>query len=171
MSIQAYILPLILGAFGLYCSFSKNDLQGAFLEGGREGVSGAFALIPTLVIMMTAVSMFNASGASEILTKLVSPILEFAGIPKELSPLLIIRPLSGSGSTAVLSDILEKYGADSRIGQISSVLCASSDTVFYVVTLYMSSVKIKQTRHALPVALAVSVLGAVLSSVIVSFLL
>ena len=69
MSIQAYILPLILGAFGLYCSFSKNDLQGAFLEGGREGVSGAFALIPTLVIMMTAVSMFNASGASEILKR------------------------------------------------------------------------------------------------------
>jgi spore maturation protein B len=169
--VQAYILPLILCAFGCVCLFSKNDVQTPFLEGAREGLGGAFSLIPTLVMIMTAVSLFNASGASEIITSLISPILNAVKIPPELAPLLIVRPLSGSGSTAILSDIFEKHGADSTVGLSASVICASSDTVFYVVSLYMSAINVKRTRHALPVALAVSVIGAILSCVLVRVLL
>ena len=166
MIISNYVMPVILGVFGLCCIFSKKDLQSGFITGAKEGLNGAFSLIPILVLIMTSVSMFNASGASDILTKLISGFTNKLGIPPELTPLIIVRPLSGSGSTALLSEVLEKYGPDSFIGNCASIMCASSDTVFYVTALYMSSADVKGTRYTIPCAVAVMLLGTVLSCIL-----
>lgn len=171
MTVSNYIMPLILGIFGLGCIFSKKDVQSGFISGAKEGITGSFSLIPILVLLMTSVAMFNASGACDMLCSLIGGLTEKLGIPSELTPLIIIRPLSGSGSTALLSEVLEKYGADSFIGNCASIMCASSDTVFYVTALYMSSAGVKNTRYTIPCAIAVMLLGTLLSCLLARFLI
>lgn len=163
MSFSDIILPLLLVLFGLACLLSKKDTGTLFIEGASEGIRSAFSILPPLVLLMTATSMFSASGASELLTKLLSPVFDMIGVPSELTPLLIVRPLSGSGSTALLSDALNTYGPDSYIGRCASIISASSDTVFYVTALYMSGAGVKKTRYTIPCALAVMVFGTVMS--------
>lgn len=169
MSASALILPIILSVFSLFCIFSKNDIQNSFILGAKEGLNGAFSLIPTLVLLLTAVSMFSASGAAELLAKLLSPVLNKVGVPSELAPLLIVRPLSGSGATALLTDVFEKHGPDSFIGICASVISGSSDTVFYVTALYMSGAGATKSRYTLPCAIAVMIIGILLSCVLVRF--
>ncbi len=164
------LLPAILAVFGLACVFSKKDLPGAFLSGAKEGLRSGIGLLPTLVILLTAVSMFSASGAPELLSKLLAPLLSRLGIPSELTPLLIVRPLSGSGSTALLNEIYETYGPDSFPAQCASVLTASSDTLVYVVAVYLSAARVTKSRHTIPAALLVMLLGIVLSCLLVRFL-
>lgn len=169
MSASALILPIILSAFSLFCILSKNDTQNSFISGAKEGLNGAFSLIPTLVLLLTAVSMFSASGAAELLGKLLSPVLNKVGVPSELAPLLIVRPLSGSGATALLTDVFENHGPDSFIGICASVISGSSDTVFYVTALYMSGAGATKSRYTLPCAIAVMIIGILLSCVLVRF--
>ena len=170
MNFSSLIFPVILSAFALYVVFSKKEVQNGFISGAKEGLNGAFSLIPTLVLLLTAVSMFSASGASEPLGKLLSPILNKVGVPSELAPLLIVRPLSGSGATALLTDVFEKHGPDSFIGKCASVISGSSDTVFYVTALYMSGAGATKSRYTLPCAIAVMLFGTVLSCLIVGIL-
>lgn len=169
--ISALIIPLILAAFGLCLAFSKKDLTGKFLEGAKEGLSSGIGLLPTLVLLMTAVAMFSASGAAEWLAGLLQPIMHKLGVPSELTPLLIIRPISGSASTALLSELFEKYGADSVVGRCASVLMASSDTLFYVVAVYMSAAGVKKSRHTLLSAFFVMLLSIFLSCFLVRLFL
>ena len=157
------VIPLILTVFGLGCVFSKKDLPSAFLEGAKDGLRSAVGLLPTLVILMTAVSMFNASGAAMYLARLIAPIMEKLGVPPELTPFLVVRPVSGSGSLALLTDLLSETGADSFAAKCAAVLMASSDTVIYVAAVYMSAAGVKKTRHTLPAAFAVMLLGIFLS--------
>ena len=169
MSFSSLILPIILSLFALHAVFSKSDTQTWFVSGANEGLKSAFALIPTLVLLLTAVSMFTASGAAELLSKLLSPVLNKVGVPSELAPLLIVRPLSGSGATALLTDVFEKHGPDSFIGLCASVISGSSDTVFYVTALYMSGAGATRSSYTLPCAIAVMMIGILLSCVLVRF--
>ena len=169
MSFSSLILPIILSLFALHAVFSKSDTQPWFVSGANEGLKSAFALIPTLVLLLTAVSMFTASGAAELLSKLLSPVLNKVGVPSELAPLLIVRPLSGSGATALLTDVFEKHGPDSFIGLCASVISGSSDTVFYVTALYMSGAGATRSSYTLPCAIAVMMIGILLSCVLVRF--
>lgn len=169
MSFSSLILPIILSLFALHAVFSKSDTQTWFVSGANEGLKSAFALIPTLVLLLTAVSMFSASGAAELLSKLLSPVLNKVGVPSELAPLLIVRPLSGSGATALLTDVFEKHGPDSFIGLCASVISGSSDTVFYVTALYMSGAGATRSSYTLPCAIAVMMIGILLSCVLVRF--
>ena len=171
MNFSSLILPIILSLFALYAVFSKKDTQNSFISGANEGLKSAFSLIPTLVLLLTAVSMFSASGASEILGKLLSPVLARIGVPSELAPLLIVRPLSGSGATALLTDVFEKHGADSFVGLCASVISGSSDTVFYVTALYMSGAGATKSRYTLPCAIAVMLFGTVLSCLVVRLII
>ena len=161
MILASLALPLLFALFGLLFTVSRQDLTTAFREGATEGLHTAFGLLPTLVMLMTAVSMFSASGAPEYLATWLTPILSKIGIPPELTPLILIRPLSGSGSTALLTQLYETYGADSDVAFCASVLTASSDTLLYVVAVYLSGVK--KTRHTLLSAFLVMLLGIVLS--------
>jgi spore maturation protein B len=169
LSFSSLILPIILSLFALHAVFSKSDTQTWFVSGANEGLKSAFALIPTLVLLLTAVSMFTASGAAELLSKLLSPVLNKVGVPSELAPLLIVRPLSGSGATALLTDVFEKHGPDSFIGLCASVISGSSDTVFYVTALYMSGAGATRSSYTLPCAIAVMMIGILLSCVLVRF--
>ena len=166
MTVSEYIMPLILGIFGLGCIFSKKDIQGSYIAGANEGLKGTFSLIPILVLIMSATSMFSASGACDYLSHWTEGFFSLLGIPSELTSLIIIRPLSGSGSTALLTETLEKYGPDSFIGVCASIMCASSDTVFYITALYTSAAGVKGGFKILPRAIAVMLIGTVLSCLI-----
>ncbi len=166
MTASALAVPIILSLFGALCLLSRKDTLSPFMEGASDGLKSAFGLIPTLVLLMTSVSMFSACGAADYLAGLLSPLLSGIGIPSELVPLIIVRPISGSGGTAILTDILQKYGADSFIGRSASVICASSDTLFYVLTVYLSAAGVKKSRHAFPAAFIVMLLGIILPCII-----
>lgn len=170
MRIATFFLPLLLALFGIYALFSKKDLISPFLEGAKEGMTSGFSLLPTLTLLLTAVAMFNASGATALLTSWLSPLLSRLGIPAEMTPLILIRPLSGSGSTALLTELYETYGPDSFVSRCASVLTASSDTAIYVVTVYMAAAGVKKTRHALPAALLTMGVGVLLSCLLVGHL-
>lgn len=148
-------IPMVTTLAGLIMLFGKGDPFAAFTRGAREGLQSAVRLLPTLVALMVAISMLNASGILDTLASLLSPITTVLGIPTELLPLLITRPFSGSASTAALSSLLEQVGADSFPGLCASVIFGSSDTLVYIVSVYYSSVGIKKTGYTFPIAIAV----------------
>ncbi len=169
--ITSCIIPLLFALFGLSCLISKKDTLPSFTDGARSGFHSAISLLPSLVLLMTAVSMFSASGATDAIASLLSPIMTKLGVPAELLPLIILRPVSGSGSAALLSEILNEHGPDSFVGRCASVLTASSDTLIYVVTVYMASAGIKRIRHTMLAGATVMILGIFLSCFFVRVLL
>ena len=155
--IFSYILPAIVCAVGLTLLFSRRDLFGEFLSGASEGIRTALSLAPVLVPLVVAIKMLNASGAIEILSSFLSPVLSPLGIEPDLLPLLLTRPFSGSASMVTYSELLERHGPDSFISLCASVIMGSSDTVVYVIALYFSSVGVKKSRYALPVAFLIMI--------------
>ena len=153
--LSALPMPLILAAVGAILLFSKKDRFDSFLTGARQGLRTAVNLLPTLCALIVGVSMLNASGAIELLSHLLSPIARTIGVPAELLPLLFTRPFSGSAPTASFVELLERVGADSFAGLCASVIFATSDTMVYIISVYFSSVGIKRSRAALPIATAV----------------
>ncbi len=156
---------LLLGvALLLLCRRRQTaTLFDEFLLGAQEGVGTSVRLLPTLVALMVGVSMLRASGFTTLLSSWLAPLSERLGIPAEILPLVFLRPVSGSGSNAMLIDLFEAYGADSFAGLCASVLLGSSDTMIYVIAVYFSSVSVRRTRHALPAACLVAVLCLLLS--------
>jgi spore maturation protein B len=153
--ISALPMPLILAAVGIIILFGKQNRFDAFLLGAQQGLQTAVQLLPTLCALIVGISMLNASGAIELLSKLLSPIVNAIGIPTEILPLLLTRPFSGSASTASFVELLERVGADSFAGLCASVIFATSDTMVYIISVYFSSVDIKRSGAALPIATAV----------------
>ena len=123
-------------------------------EGLPEGLRVLGRILPALVVLLSAVQMFRASGAMELLTGLLSPVLEGLGIPPETAVLLLVRPVSGSGALAVGSQLMEQYGPDSYIGRVTAVMLGCSETTFYTVAVYYGAAGIRRTRHTVPSALA-----------------
>jgi Uncharacterized membrane protein len=146
------IIPAIITIVGIAMLISRRDLFGAFIEGARDGLETGVKLLPSLVALIAAVSMFNASGAADAVTSLIEPFFSFLGVPAEILPFLIVRPISGGASTAMVSEIFNKYGADSFAGRCVSVIMGSSDTIIYIIAVYFTSVQIKKTRHTIPAA-------------------
>ena len=153
--ISALPMPLILAAVGCILLFGKQNRFESFLLGARQGLDTAVQLLPTLCALIVGVSMLNASGAVELFSKLLSPIVNSLGVPQEILPLLLTRPFSGSASTASFVELLENVGADSFAGLCASVIFATSDTMVYIISVYFSSVGIKHSRSAFPIATAV----------------
>ena len=164
--LSAAVIPIFLALAGAAMCFSKKPLFDAFKEGVREGVGSCVGLFPTLLGLLVCISMFQASGAADWLASLLSSVLSSVGIPPELTPLLLVRPVSGSASTALASELLEKYGADSFVGRCLSVILGSSDTMLYVVAVYLGSVGVNKSRHTIPAA-AVTMLFCVLVSCLI----
>ncbi len=153
--ISALPMPLILAAVGIILLFGKKDRFDSFLVGARQGLQTSIGLLPTLCALIVGVSMLNASGAVELLSYLLSPLVNAIGVPADILPLLLTRPFSGSASTASFVELLERVGADSFAGLCASVIFATSDTMVYIISVYFSSVGIKRSRAALPIATAV----------------
>ena len=153
--ISALPMPLILGIVGVALWVGKSDRFESFLAGARQGLQTAINLLPTLCALIVGVSMLNASGAIDLLSRFLSPVANAIGVPTELLPLLLTRPFSGSASTASFVELLEHVGADSLAGLCASVIFATSDTMVYIISVYFSSVGIKRSRSALLIAATV----------------
>lgn len=138
------------------------DAYGAFLRGAEKGMRSALSLLPALCMMMLMLGMVNASGLTELITRLVSPLTGLMRLPEEVAPMLLLRPLTGSGSLAALESIFENSGVDSRAGRIASVLMGSSETIFYTMTVYLSAAGVKRLPHVLTVSLLAYLLSAAL---------
>ena len=154
-----YIIPSVIVLIFIYGVFKKVDLFGAFTDGAKDGIKTLVNIAPSLVGLVTAVSMLEASGFFDILTQALQPVCTKIGIPAEVVPLGLMRPVTGSGSFAMLDSVLEKYGADSVIGKTASVMAGSTETTFYAITVYFGSVGIKNTRYTIPAALTAEILG------------
>lgn len=160
---SAYVVPVaivFLLGFGI---LRRVPVFDTFLAGAREGISSSVSILPSLVGLILAVTMLNASGALDLLTSFLSPVTKALGFPAEVVPLSLLRPISGSGSTAMLTQVFGEYGPDSFIGRVASVIIGSTETTFYAIAVYFGSVGIKKTRHTVPAALAADMTGYILS--------
>lgn len=147
------ILPLLIGMIVLTALFHKTPIFSVFIRGAREGLDTAVSILPSLVALLTAVSMLRASGAVEALARLLEPLLSKVGLPAETLMLMLIKPFSGSGALATGADIIREFGPDSYIGRVAAVMLGSSETTFYTISVYFGAVGITKTRHAIPAAL------------------
>ncbi len=145
----------------------RAPLYDAFLDGAKEGLKTAGQMLPSLLAMLCAIRAFSASGLLPALCRLLEPLAVRAGIPGETLPLMLLRPLSGSASLAVLKDILHTYGPDSRIGMVASVMMGSSETVFYTCGLYLATAGVKKSRHTVPCALLAWLAGSIAAGLLV----
>ena len=169
-SLSAWMLPLII-SFVLVIGYVKRvPLYNTFVDGAKGGFGTAIRLIPHLIAMMVAVQVFRASGAMDYLIGLLAPVLHFFHIPAEVAPLALLRPISGQGSLALMTDIFKQHGPDSWLGQLASTMQASTDTTLYIITVYFGSVGIQNFRYALKVGLLAD-LASVLGSIVAVWLL
>ena len=146
-------IPFIIFAIVVTGMVRKVKVYEVFIEGAKDGFNVAVRIIPYLVAIMVAIGMFRASGAMAYFVTLVSPITDLIGMPAETVPVALMRPLSGSGSMGIATELIQTHGASSMIGRIASTMFGATDTTFYVIALYFGSVGIKKTRHAVPTGL------------------
>ena len=154
-TLSSLVIPAVLLFAGFLMAQNKKDgsenLFDAFLRGGKEGIRTTLSLIPTLTALVCALTMFKNSGAAELITRLASPLLCKLGIPPEVIPLAVTRPVSGSASTAAFSALLSQTGADSLASVCAAILMGSSDTLIYVMGVYFSVTHVKHTSRALTI--------------------
>jgi len=148
-----FVLPTILVGFPLYGLFKRVPVYETFVEGAKDGFNVAVRIIPYLVAILFAIAMFRASGAMDFLVSALDPVLSLVGFPGEVLPMAIIRPLTGSGSAALVVDMIGEYGEDSIFVKMAAVMFGSSETTFYVIAVYFGAINVKRTRHALPAGL------------------
>ena len=163
----AYAVPAVIAAIVLFGFLRKVPVFDTFVAGAKEGLRTSVSILPTLIGLIMAVSMLSASGALDLLSSLLAPASQFLGLPPQVMPLALIKPFSGSGSTAVLTQIYKDCGPDSLAGRVASVMAGSTETTFYAVAVYYGSVGIKKTRHTIPAALLGDVTACILSALTV----
>ena len=160
-----------LPMFVLLClgvgAWRRVPVYDRFVEGAREGLRTAAYIAPSLIAMLCAIRAFSACGLMDRLCGLCAPALEKVGIPRETLPLMLMRPLSGSASLAMLRTILTEYGPDSRVGLVASVMMGSSETVFYTCGLYLSAAGIRRSGHTVPCALLAWLAGSVAAGLLI----
>lgn len=167
MNLSSLVIPLLLAAVAACGLGRRVDVYSALTHGAEEGLTVLLRIIPALVGLLTAVSMFRASGAMEWLSQLCAPALELLGIPPETTPLMLVRPVSGSGALAVGTDLMTTYGPDSYIGRVAAVMLGSTETTFYTIAVYFGSAGIHKTRHTIPAALTADLAGFAASALAV----
>ncbi len=157
--ISVIAIPAMIAAFLAWGFAKKVKVYEVFVEGAKEGFNTAVRIIPYLVAMLFAISIFRASGAMDVLIAMIAPVTNFIGMPAEALPMAFLRPLSGSGSLGLMTDIMTKHGPDSFLGVLVSTMYGSSETTFYVLAVYFGSVNIKNTRHAVATGLIADAAG------------
>ena len=162
-----YVIPFFIAIIMIIGLAKKVDVFTEFTEGAKENLKASVSVLPSLIALMTAIGMFKASGALELISTAISPMTSFLGFPEECIPLAIIRPISGSGALAVFENILTDVSPDSFAGRVASVIIGSTETTFYTIAVYYGITKVKKTRQALPASLAADFTGFVLSALTV----
>ena len=163
-------MPMVIFFIILYGVTEKVKVFDNFLEGAKEGIKTTFSILPTLIGLFLAIGVLRRSGVLDFIIKLSSPILEIFNFPSELMPLAILRPISGSASIAVATDIMKQAGVDSLIGNIASTIMGSTETTLYTIAIYTSCIKIKKTRFILLAAITADITGIIVSNLIWNFL-
>lgn len=153
------LIPAVMAAVSCTALAGKRDVYTLLVTGASEGLVLLKTMVPALVLLLTAVSMLRASGAMELLTRLLTPACRFLGIPPETVPLVVIRPISGSAALAVGGELMATYGVDSVIGRTAAVMLGSTETTFYTISVYFGAAGIKKTRYAIPAALIADLTG------------
>lgn len=166
-----WLIPGIFLVIVVYAAVGGIDVFETFLQGAKEGLQTVANMFPSLLILMAAVSIFKASGALELLVSALQPMASLVGMPKDVLPLVLLRPLSGSGALVVFQDILKNAGPDSFVGRTASVLMGSTETTFYTIALYYGAAKISKTRHTIPSAAAADITGFLISGLAVRMFL
>ena len=170
MNFSSLLLPALLAGVAVWGTGRRMDVYGALTRGAEEGLTVLLRIIPALVGLLTAVSMFRASGAMEFLSSLCAPVMERLGLPAEVLPLMLIRPVSGSGALAVATELMTTHSPDSYVGRVAAVMLGSTETTFYTIAVYFGSAGIHRTRHAVPAALAADLTGFLASALAVRLL-
>lgn len=168
-TVSIWLIPLLIGFVLVFGIMRKVPAYESFVEGGKEGFNIAVSIIPFLVGMLVAIRVFRASGAMDFLIDLLEPGLALIGIPAEIVPLAVLRPISGTGALAMTTDLISTYGPDSFIGRLASTMQGSTDTTMYVLTVYFGAVGIRKMGDALKVGLLADLAGIIAAFVIVSF--
>ncbi|WP_163101045.1 spore maturation protein [Peribacillus alkalitolerans] len=168
--ISLWIIPILIAFILVYGTYKKVPTYESFVEGGKEGVTISFSIIPFLVGMLVAISVFRSSGALDAFVNLMKPAFEAIGVPAEVVPLAIIRPISGTAALGMTSDLMATYGADSFIGRLASTIQGSTDTTFYVLTVYFGAVGIKKMGDALKVGLLADLIGFAAAIIVISLI-
>ncbi|MBR5152449.1 MAG: spore maturation protein [Clostridia bacterium] len=162
-TLSSFAVPAVIGFFLIFGMVRRVGVYDCFVEGAKDGLQSLVGIIPALIGLMVAISMFRASCALELLAHLLSPLLSTLHLPPDVLPLALLRPISGSASTAIVTDIFSTAGPDSPAGTIASVMMGSTETTFYTVAVYFGALGIKNTRHTIPCALLADLTGILLS--------
>ncbi len=170
MNLSAVVIPAMLAGVAVVGLGRRVNVYAALTRGAEMGLGTLLHILPALVGLLTAVEMFQASGAMEWLSMVCSPVLEWLGIPAETAPLLLIRPVSGGGALAVGSELIATYGPDSYLGRVVAVMLGSTETTFYTVAVYFGAAGIQKTRHAIPAALVADCTGFLVAALSVRLL-
>lgn len=158
-----FVMPVfacIIVVFGLIKRVPVFDI---FLKGAKEGMQILYNIAPTIIGLVFAVDLLRSSGAIDAICNFIEPVAVFLGFPKEIVPMVLLRPVSGSGSTALLTSLYEQCGPDSFAGRVASVLAGSSETTFYAIAMYFGCIKVKKIRHTLFAAIIADITAAVMS--------
>lgn len=164
--ISIIAMPLIILVILLIALKTRISIFDIFLKGATEGIEISLKIFPTLIGLFVAIGMLRSSGVLDFITKLISPVLVYMRFPAEIVPLALLRPISGSASMAVATDIITQNGVDSFIGILAAVIMGSTETTLYTIAVYTSSVRIKKTRGVIIAALAADITGIIVSLLI-----
>ena len=164
------VVPLLLVFVCVWSLRKKEDFYSQLVLGAQDGLRLLFSVIPSLVILMSAVSMLRASGLINRLSVFLAPACRLLGIPPEVVPLMLIRPISGSAALAVGAELMRTHGVDSLVGRTIAVMLGSTETTFYTVSVYFGAAGIRKTRHTIPAALIADLSGFLAAALCARFL-
>lgn len=163
-----YIIPSIITIIILFALKTRTGAYEAFIDGAEDGMKIVMRIFPALISIMCAASMLRASGSIDMITNLFAPITDFFKIPREVMPLVLIRPISGSGALGILADILNNFGADSKAGLTASVIMGSTETTFYCLCVYFAATKVKYTKRVIPCTLIGDIIGIITGVIVIN---
>lgn len=167
-TISLWSIPVLLSIILVYAIYKRVPVYESFITGAKQGFGTTIKIMPHLVAMMVAVTLFRESGVLDFLLKSMDPFLKAINFPPEVVPLALLRSVTGSGSLAITSDLIAQFGPDSFIGRLASTIQGSSETTLYVITVYFGAVAIRNTKYALKVGLIADLIGIIASFIIVS---
>lgn len=163
-------MPMVILFIIIYGIREKNKVFDSFLDGAKDGFKTTISILPTLVGLFFAIGALRSSGVLDLIIKITTPVLNILNFPSELMPLAILRPISGSASIAVATDLMKNFGVDTLIGNIASTIMGATETTLYTIAIYTSCVKVKKTRYILLAALTADVVGIIASNIVCRFL-
>ncbi|GMB10597.1 MAG: spore maturation protein B [Candidatus Improbicoccus devescovinae] len=166
----AWAIPIVILIILIFAVIKHVPIFDSFVAGAKYGMEVTYSITPSLIALITSVTMLNASGALDIFTSFITPFTNFLKFPAELVPLSILKPISGSASTAIFDNILKKFGADSQLGRTAALIMGSTETTFYTIAVYFGSIGLKNIKNTLALALIADFVALVVSVLMVNLI-